>query len=190
MRYADDFVCAFKHEEDAKRFLESLNQRLGKFHLEVAPDKTRMLRFSRYNEEPNEAFEFLGFEFRWVRSRRGKMWVRRRTSPKKLRASIEAFTEWIKRDRHQPIRITMQKVAQKFRGYWNYYGVIGNMKSLTVLNRACVKLLFKWLNRRSQKRSYNWRGFNMMCEHFGLPSPCIVESMNRQQEFRWAVSAK
>jgi len=134
MRYADDFVCAFEYEEEAKRFLESLEKRLGKFHLEVAPDKTRMLRFSRSNEEPNEAFEFLGFEFRWVRSRKGKMWVRRRTSPKKLRASIAAFTEWIKKNRHLPIKITMRKVAQKLRGYWNYYGVIGNMKSLSVLN--------------------------------------------------------
>ncbi len=88
MRYADDFVCAFEYEEEAKRFLESLEKRLGKFHQEVAPEKTRLLRFSRTKEEPNDAFEFLGFEFRWVRSRKGKMWVRRRTSPKKLRATI------------------------------------------------------------------------------------------------------
>jgi group II intron reverse transcriptase/maturase len=190
LRYADDFVCAFDYEEDAKRFLESLNKRLGKFHLDVAPDKTRMLRFSRYTEEPNEAFEFLGFEFRWVRSHRGNMWVRRRTSPKKLRSSIEAFTDWVKRHRHLPIKIMMRKVAQKLRGYWNYYGVIGNTRSLSVLNRACVKLLFKWLNRRSQKRSYSWAGFNEMCNHFRLPPPCIVETINRQQEFRWNVSAR
>jgi len=189
MRYADDFVCAFEYEEDAKRFLESLEKRLGKFHLEVAPEKTRMLRFSRTKEEPNEAFEFLGFEFRWVRSRKGKMWVRRRTSPKKLRASIAAFTEWIKKNRHLPIKIMMLKVTQKLRGYWNYYGVIGNMKSLSVANRACTKVLFKWLNRRSQKRSYTWAGFNEMCKHFGKPAPCIMETINRQQEFRWNVSA-
>lgn len=190
MRYADDFVCAFECEEDAKRFLESLKERLGKFQLEVAPEKTRMLRFSRCNEEPNEAFEFLGFEFRWVRSRKGKMWVRRRTSPKKLRASIAAFTEWIKRHRHLPIKIMMRKVARKLRGYWNYYGVIGNLKSLSALNRACTKVLFKWLNRRSQRRSYTWAGFNQMCKHFGKPSPRIVETINRQQEFRWTASAK
>lgn len=190
MRYADDFVCAFEYEEDAKRFLEALKKRLGKFHLEVAPEKTRKLRFSRYKEEPNEAFEFLGFEFRWVRSRKGKMWVRRRTSPRKLRASIEAFTEWIKMNRHLPIKTIMRKVAQKFRGYWNYYGVIGNMKSLSALYWACTKVLFKWLNRRSQKRSYTWAGFNEMCNHFGKPSPCIVETIKRQQELNWNVSAK
>lgn len=190
MRYADDFVCAFECEEDAKRFLESLKERLGKFQLEVAPGKTRMLGFSRYNEEPNEAFGFLGFEFRWVRSRKGKMWVRRRTSPKKLRASIEAFTEWIKRHRHLPIKTMMRKVARKLQGYWNYYGVVGNLKSLSVLNRACTNVLFKWLNRRSQKRSYTWAGFNEMCGHFRKPAPCIVETINRQQEFRWNVSAK
>jgi len=190
MRYADDFVCAFECEDDARWFLETLKKRLGKFQLEVAPEKTRMLRFSRDTQAPNEAFEFLGFEFRWVRSRRGKMWVRRRTSPKKLQASINAFTEWIKRNRHLPIKIIMRKVAQKFRGYWNYYGVIGNMKSLTDVSRACTITLFKWLNRRSQKRSYTWAGFNEMCEHFGKPSPCIVETIKRQQEFRWTVSAK
>jgi hypothetical protein len=166
-----------------------LKERLGKFHLEVAPEKTQMLRFSRYKEQTHGAFEFLGFEFRWVRSRTGNMWVRRRTSPKKLRASIEACTEWIKEHRHLRIGNLMQKVAQKFRGYWNYYGVVGNMKSLTKLNWECAKLLFKWLNRRSQKRSYTWAGFSKMCKHFGTPPPCILETINRQQEFNWKASA-
>ena len=189
LRYADDFVCAFQYKEDAERFLNALKERLGKFHLEVAPEKTQMLRFSRYKEQTHGAFEFLGFEFRWVRSRTGNMWVRRRTSPKKLRASIEAFTEWIKEHRHLRIGNLMQKVAQKFRGYWNYYGVVGNMKSLTKLNWECAKLLFKWLNRRSQKRSYTWAGFSKMCKHFGTPPPCIMETINRQQEFNWKASA-
>ena len=190
MRYADDFVCAFEYKADAEQFMEALERRLGKFRLEVAPDKTRMLKFSRYKEEPNEAFEFLGFEFRWVRSRKGKMWVRRRTSPKKLRASIEAFTEWIKANRHRRIGTLMRKVTQKFQGYWNYYGVVGNTQSLNKLYWECTKLLFKWLNRRSQRRSYTWEGFNEMFKHFGISRPRIMETINRQQEFNWKVSAK
>jgi len=190
MRYADDFVCAFEYKADAEQFMEALERRLGKFRLEVAPDKTRMLKFSRYKEEPNEAFEFLGFEFRWVRSRKGKMWVRRRTSPKKLRASIEAFTEWIKANRHRRIGTLMRKVTQKFQGYWNYYGVVGNTQSLNELYWECTKLLFKWLNRRSQRRSYTWEGFNEMFKHFGISRPRIMETINRQQEFNWKVSAK
>jgi len=81
-------------------------------------------------------------------------------------------------------------VAQKLRGYWNYYGVIGNLKSLSVVNEAYTKVLFKWLNRRFQKRSYTWAGFNEMCKHFGKPAPRIVEIITRQQEFRWDVSAR
>lgn len=189
LRYADDFVCAFEYREDAEWFLRALNDRLGKFNLKVAPDKTRMLKFSRFVNGPDEAFEFLGFEFRWVRSRKGKMWVRRRTAPGKLQASIQAFSDWIKENRHLPIRVIMRKAASKLRGYWNYYGVIGNWKSLTVLFEACKKLLFKWLNRRSQKRSYTWKGFVAMCEHFAVPGPRIVESINKQQVFQFVVSA-
>jgi hypothetical protein len=84
----------------------------------------------------------------------------------------------------------MRNVAQKFRGYWNYYGVVGNMESLNKLNWECMKLLFKWLNRRSQRRSYTWAGFNEMCMRFGVLRPCIMETINRQQEFNWKVSAK
>jgi len=190
LRYADDFVCAFQYKEDAERFLNALKERLGKFHLEVAPEKTRMVGFSRYKERTNGAFEFLGFEFRWVGSRTGKMWVRRRTSPKKLRASTKAFADWIKANRHRRIGNLMRNVAQKLRGYWNYYGVPGNLESLKRLNRECMKLLFKWLNRRSQKRSYTWAGFNEMCEYFGMPPPRTMETINGQQEFNWKASAK
>ena len=169
------FVCAFRYRADAKRFEAALTGRLGKFQLEVAPEKTRTLRFSRHVDEPNEAFEFLGFEFRWVKRRTGKMGVRRRTSPKKLQASIQAFTAWIKKYRHCRITTIMRQVCRKFRGYWNYYGVRGNTESLSKLYWVCMRSLFKWLNRRSQKRSYTWKGFNEMQKHFGIPPPRIME---------------
>lgn len=183
MRYADDFVCAFRYRADAKRFEAALTGRLGEFQLEVAPEKTRTLQFSRYEDEPNEAFEFLGFEFRWVRRRTGKMGVRRRTSPKKLRASVQAFTAWIKKYRNCRITTIMRTICRKFRGYWNYYGVRGNMKSLSKLYWTCIRLLFKWLNRRSQKNSYTWEGFNEMRRHFGVPLPRIVEPVYQQKLF-------
>jgi group II intron reverse transcriptase/maturase len=183
MRYADDFVCAFRYKGDAKRFEKELSIRLKKFNLEVAPEKTRTLQFSRFKDEPNEAFEFLGFEFRWVRRRTGKMGVRRRTSPKKLRASVQSFTEWIKEYRNYRITTIMRIVCQKFRGYRNYYGVRGNMESLSKLFWQCTRLLFKWLNRRSQKRSYTWDGFCKMQKHFQVPTPCIMEPKYQPQLF-------
>ncbi len=175
MRYADDFVCAFQYRADAVRFERGLSGRLGKFGLAVAPEKTRTLQFSRYVPEPNEAFEFLGFEFRWVKCRTGQMGVRRRTSPKKLRGSVQAFTEWVKKHRHCRTTTLMQEVGRKLRGYWNYYGVRGNSQSLSRFYEQCQRLLFKWLNRRSQKRSYTWDEFDTLIRRSAIPLPRIVE---------------
>jgi RNA-directed DNA polymerase len=175
MRFADDFVCAFRHKDDAVRFERQLSERLGKFGLTVAPDKTRTLPFHRCKPEPNEAFEFLGFEFRWVRRRTGRMGVRRRTSPKKLRGSVRAFSEWIKEYRSCRITTLMKALSHKLRGYWNYYGVRGNAESMSCFYNQCQRLLFKWLNRRSQKRSYTWDGFKARLRKFAVPAPRIVE---------------
>jgi group II intron reverse transcriptase/maturase len=175
MRYADDFVCAFQYQDDAVRFERQLSERLGEFGLAAAPDKTRTLAFIRCKPEPNEAFEFLGFEFRWVRRRTGRMGVQRRTAPKKLRASVRAFSAWIKENRNCRVTTLMKALSHKLRGYWNYYGVRGNSESMSCLYNQCLRLLFKWLNRRSQKRSYTWDGFKAMLKMFALPTPRIVE---------------
>lgn len=175
MRFADDFVGAFQCRDDAERFLRELQERLGKFGLQVAEDKTRLLRFSRFELEPNEAFGFLGFEFRWVKSRHGKPTLRRRTQPRKLCASIRKFAEWIEANRHYRVTEVMQGVRSRLQGYWNYYGVRGNMRSLSKLYYYCIRLLFKWLNRRSQRNSYTWDGFKAMLNGFRIPPPQIVE---------------
>lgn len=175
MRFADDFVCAFQQQDEAVRFERELSERLGKFGLAVAPDKTRTLPFIRCKPEPNEAFEFLGFEFRWVCRRTGRMGVRRRTSPKKLHGSVRAFTEWIKGNRNRRIPTLMKALNHKLRGYWNYYGVRGNSESMSYFYNQSLRLLFKWLNRRSQKQSYTWDGFQAMLRRFAIPSPRIVE---------------
>lgn len=175
IRYADDFVCAFQYRADAVRLERELSARLGKFGLAVAPEKTRTLQFNRYVPEPNEAFEFLGFEFRWVKTRAGHMGVRRRTSPKKLRGSVKAFTEWIKEFRHSRVTTLMQEVSRKLRGYWNYYGVRGNAQSMARFYDQCQRLLFKWLNRRSQRRSCTWAEFDALLRRHAIPLPRIVE---------------
>lgn len=163
--------CAFQYRTDAVRLEKELSERLGKFGLTVAPEKTRTLQFNRYVPEPNEAFEFLGFEFRWVKCRTGQMGVRRRTSPKKLRGSVLAFTEWVKKHRHGRVTTLMLDVSRKLRGYWNYYGVRGNSQSLSRFYEQCQRSLFKWLNRRSQKRSYTWDEFNTLIRRSGIPLP-------------------
>jgi len=180
LRFADDFVCAFQHQGDARRFETELTKRLGKFGLSVAPEKTRTLPFSRFKPEPNEGFEFLGFEFRWVQRRTGRMGVRRRTAPKKLCASVRAFAEWIKECRNSRMTTLMAAFSRKLRGYWNYYGVRGNSESMARFYGHCLQLLFKWLNRRSQKQSYTWEGFQAMLRKFAIPRPHIVEPIYQQ----------
>lgn len=184
MRFADDFVCAFRHKSDAEQFYKLLSQRLGKFGLEISGEKTRILPFSRFKLEPNEAFEFLGFEFRWVKGRSGQPHVQRRTSPKKLRASVAIFTEWVKTNRHVRISTLMEKLRSKMRGYYNYYGVRGNCASLVKFTHEANRILFKWLNRRSNRRSYMWEGFNELLRQYRIPTPRITEG--RQMVMRYS----
>jgi RNA-directed DNA polymerase len=173
IRYADDFVCAFQYKSDAEAFYGSLWDRLGKFGLTVAEEKTRILSFSRFDPDGSGRFDFLGFEFFCDRTRRGFLGVKRRTSRKKLRASLATFTAWIRISRHRPLRVILQTLKVKYRGYWNYYGVIGNSASLTLFFYRSKRILFKWLNRRSQRSSYTWTGFQAMLDQVGISAPRI-----------------
>ena len=178
---ATHLVCAFQYKQDAELFYQQLNERLGKFELEVSPEKTRILLFSRTKLKQSETFDFLGFEFCRGISRKLKPIIRRRTSRKKLRASIAAFTEWIKMNRSKKTSKLMATLKAKYRGYWNYYGVIGNYGSLKMFYYQTVRILFKWLNRRSQRLSYTWAGFKDLLKQFLIPAPKITEKYPSKQ---------
>ena len=175
IRYCDDFICAFQYKGEAETFYRKLGARLNKFKLEVAPEKTNIIEFSRFTEGNDLSFDFLSFEFRWGVSRKGKRIVTRRTSRKKLRASVANFADWIKRNRCLKLRLLIKKLNSKYRGYWNYYGVIGNYASLMYFYKQTKDLLFKWLNRRSQRHSYTKETFAQMLENVGLEQPRITE---------------
>jgi group II intron reverse transcriptase/maturase len=179
-RFADDFVACFEYRHEAIAFEQALKERLAAYGLEVAPDKTKTIRFGRKGGPYNGRFDFLGFEFRWEASRKGQPIVKRRTSRKKLQASERRFTEWIKENRHQKLRKLMKTLATKYQGYWNYYGLIGNSDSLGQFYWTTCRVLFKWLNRRSQKPSYTWRAFNRLLKRFRVPAPRIVENERKQ----------
>jgi len=174
-RYADDFACAFQYKRDAKKFYEVLGKRLAKFSLEIAPEKTRMMEFGPFHKEKN-SFEFLGFEFKWGLSRKGKNIIKRRTSRKKLRKSVANFKAWCKGNRGSRLREILQQLSSKLRGYYNYYGIIGNSLSLVQFYWQAKRSLFKWLNRRSQRKSLDWEEFNKLWERFRVPKPRITES--------------
>jgi len=175
IRFADDFVCAFQYRSDAESFYRDLGARLGKFGLELAPDKTHILRFCRFDLTGSGRFDFLGFEYYWERTRSGRLGIKRRTSRKKLCASLANLTDWIKRNRHSRAGQLFSVLRSKYRGYWNYYGVIGNFASLAQFFYRSKRLLFKWLNRRSQRQSYTWTGFQDLLDFFGVEGPRITE---------------
>ncbi len=129
-RYADDFVCAFQYESDARRFLEVLGKRLGKYGLELAEEKTNLIRFSPLDRRENGTFEFLGFEFRWDLGRWGKPVIKRRTARKKHRASLVNMEKWCRENCHKPKARFFKELNAKLRGYYNYYGIRGNYESL------------------------------------------------------------
>ena len=177
-RYADDFVCAFEHSDDAKRFHRALSGRLGKFGLRLAPDKTRIIPFVRGNG--GSAFEFLGFEFRWGVSRGGRPWLKRRTSRKKFRASLHRLSEFCREHRHLRLREFFELLNARLRGHYNYFGVIGNYRSLAEFHDRMEAVVFKWLNRRSQRKSFRWATYKQVLRQHNLVQPRITEKRDMQ----------
>jgi group II intron reverse transcriptase/maturase len=166
--YADDFVCLFERAEEAKAFYSALGKRMAKFGLELSSEKTNIIDFRRY---ARQKFDFLGFEFRWMRSRTRKVQIR--TSKKKFQKSCQAFKDWCKKERFQRITTLIRKLNAKLRGYYEYYGLWGNYRSLHKFFYYVNKTLFRWLNRRSQKRSYTWEGFNKMLKECKIVKPKV-----------------
>ena len=118
---------------------------------------------------------FLRFEYRWEADRKGRPAVKRRTARKKLQGAVQRRGDWLRTHRHLKLSQLMKTLGAKLRGHWNYYGVIGNSQSLSQYYYLSSELLFKWLNRRSQKRSYTWRAFHRVLERYDTPKPRIVE---------------
>jgi RNA-directed DNA polymerase len=174
---ATHLVCSFGQEEDAQRFYGELEERLRKFGLELAAEKTRVIPFSRYRRGET-SFDFLGFEFRWGTDRKGQACLKRRTSRKKFRNSVKRVAEWCKKNRHRRVGEQFKRLNAKLRGYYNYYGVRGNYASLNEFFQQVQRLHLKWLNRRSQRQSYTWAGYRELIQCFAFARPRIVGRPN------------
>ena len=175
IRYADDLVGAFERADEADRFRGELGERVGKFGLRMSPATTRRLPCPRTGEG-TEAFDFLGVEFRWGRDRQGRPHLQRRTARKSLRASLQRYTEWCRTNRHRRMSDLFRELDQKLGGDYRYFGIYGNSPSLWQFHRQAMRILFKWLNRRSQPRSYTWPGFRDLVRHFGVPPPVVLRT--------------
>jgi len=183
--YADDFVCCFQRKSDAEKFYILLQERLKMFGLELEMSKTRLIEFGKYAEENRkekglgkpETFDFLGFTHYCSRSRGGWYRVKRKTSKKKFKAKIKSFKQWIIHNRVLKIKEIMKKVNEKLRGHYHYYGITDNTKMLRKYYNEVEKLLYKWLNRRSQRNSYNFDKFKQMLQCYPLVKPKIYISV-------------
>jgi len=175
IRYADDFVACFEYRHEAEGFEKGLKTRLAKFGLEVAADKTKTLRFGHNGGPHNGRFDFLGFEFYWEPDRQGRPRVKRRTATKKHLAAVQRIKDWVKEHRGQKLSRTLKTLKAKLQGTWNYYGLIGNFHRMHLLYEAACRALYKWLNRRSQRKSLTWPAVNRLLARFQVPRPRIME---------------
>ena len=180
VRYADDFVVCFLNREDATRFREELTSRLEQFGLEVEPTKTKVLEFGRNaagnakarGERPG-TIDFLGFTHYLSKGRRGQFRMKRVTAAKKYRAALAEMKVWLKRGRNKPLKKLMAEASAKLTGHYQYYGVTDNYRGIARFRQDVQMLLYKWLNRRSQRRSFNWEEYRKMLRRFPLPDPRI-----------------
>lgn len=180
IRYADDFVCCFQYKEDAERFHTVLPKRFAKFGLTLAEEKTRILEFGRYaiknranrGEGRPETFDFLGFTLYCCRTKWGTYRICLKSNAKRMCTKLLKISKWIKGMR-TTLRATeyVKKLNRVLAGYYNYYAVKYNSRMIWEFRYRTVMLLFKWLNKRSQRRSYNWDEFNMLLSYCPIVKP-------------------
>jgi len=168
VRYADDFLIMFEKEADADMVMKLLPERLGKFSLEVAMDKTRILPFGR-NDKDNNRFDFLGFTFYESKTRKGAYKVGIRTSEKKLKMKRQALKQWIWSRILFDVEETMKSLNRRLAGHTNYYGINGNLKCVQRFHGYAKKRMYWMLNRRSQKKSMKWPKMQEIWDQFIVP---------------------
>lgn len=181
VRYADDFVCCFQNKSEAHQFFHSLNARLKKFNLEIAEDKTKIIPFGRFAEKnakrdgtgKPDTFDFLGFTHYCGISKHGKFRVKRKTSRRKVQGKLRETKEWLKNNRNKDIHMIMDRFKRSLIGYYNYYCITDNTQTVNNFKEKIQRLLFKWLNRRSQRKSFTWDKFRLFLNKHPLPSPRI-----------------
>ncbi len=180
-RYADDIVICCRYEEDAKRIRNVLGKRLSKYHLALNEEKTKMVNFSKSKCRKGikqASFEFLGFRFYLGKSRKGITIPKLKTSGKRFRSKLKRVKEWARQIRNRkPLGEIWKTLCAKLRGHVQYYGVSHNFKRVAQFIYEARKIMFKWLNRRSQRKSFNGNKFNLFTRKHPLPEAKIVHKL-------------
>jgi group II intron reverse transcriptase/maturase len=182
VRFADDFVAIFGCKEDADRVLAVLAKRMGKYGLQLHPDKTRMVDFRpmkkatapSYEATLATTFNFLGFLHVWCKSRKGNRVVRQQTAKDRFARALGAIAEKCRRMRTEPVADQHRQLSQKLKGHFAYFGISGNYKRLADLRYETRRIWRKWLSRRSNNSRVGWDVFARIEKRFPLPQPTII----------------
>ncbi len=185
IRYCDDFVVACQEKEDAEGFLKELEERLKGYGLRISQEKTKVVEFGRRlwkrsqgTGEKVPTFDFLGYTHYGTASRRGKFIVGHKTSKKRLASGLRGVKEWLKKVRNMfAMKEWWGTLKAKLRGHYNYFGISGNMRCLKQFYGRVKSMVFKWINRRSQKKSMNWPKYMQYLKWNPLPTPKIYHSI-------------
>ena len=186
VRYADDFVIGAQTRPVAEQILKEIKERLSKFGLEVSSEKTRIIEFGRYAQQNSRnsgnkkagTFDFLGFTHYCAKSRKGSFLMKARTSAQRQRKCLKEMNQWLRQIRNQyKVKQIWKILSAKLRGHYNYYGISSNTESIGAYYYWTTRIVFKWLNRRSQKNSFNWTEFARYVKLYPLPKPALVCNM-------------
>jgi group II intron reverse transcriptase/maturase len=183
VRYADDFVATFQYKDDAERFYRLLKQRFTKYGFALAGEKTRIIRFGRFAARDAETdslmgrserrkpdtFDFLGFTFYCSLNKKGRFCCKLKSAAKRVRTKLKKISEWLKANRSMGLEEYIKHICRVLNGYFNYYCVTCNEFCTSAFRFNVIKLMFKWLNRRSQRKSYTWEEFLMVIEKYKVP---------------------
>ena len=176
IRYTDDYVVMFQYRADAQRFFQVMQNRLGKFGLELLLEKSGLRRLSRFEPGLQHRIEFLRFEIYWGRAYDGEVRVKLRTARKRLHGAIARIKAWVKLNRHLVGEEFITALNRRLVGYYNYYGVKSNERSVKRFFDEAIESAFKWLNRRGGKRSsFNWSSFARALHKLGVAKPRVTQ---------------
>ena len=180
VRYADDLVICSRRK-DTTKILDELEKRLDRFSLKLNSDKTKVVDFSKIfavKGDKQGTFDFLGFTFYLAKSRKGSMIVKIKTSSKSFTAKIKSIKEWCKKFRNVfRLRYLWKTFTSKMRGHIQYYGMSHNFEAISNFVYEAKRIFFKWINRRSQRKSFDWNKFSKFEELFPLPKIKIVHRL-------------
>ena len=176
IRYADDFVIGLRDPHDAQRVMDVVPKRFGKYGLTVHPTKTKLVPFrppsSTVRKVPRASrpgtFDFLGFTHYWSRSRRGYWVVKLKTASDRLSRAVRSIDSWCRDNRHLPVGEQQQKLNEKLRGHYAYYGVTGNSDALSRFRWQVDRQWRKWLSRRNRQRTMTWQTFRRLLQQYPL----------------------